>query len=65
MFETWHHNAKSGSEWSVDHHARVRASKGKYLSIGPDRRECTSVQIWARWFHATFPGNICRENPDG
>jgi hypothetical protein len=29
--------SKSGSKWSLSHHARVRASKGKYISIGPDR----------------------------
>jgi hypothetical protein len=29
----------------------VRASKGKYLSIGPDKGRCHLVQIRARWFH--------------
>jgi hypothetical protein len=42
----------------------VRASKGKYLSIGPDRGRCPPGQIQARWLHATFPGNPYRENPD-
>jgi hypothetical protein len=32
----WHHGAESGSEWILDHHAWVRASKGKCVSIGPD-----------------------------
>jgi hypothetical protein len=28
---------KSGSEWSLGHHVWVRVSKGKCLSIRPDR----------------------------
>jgi hypothetical protein len=49
---------KVGSEWILGHHVRVRASKGKYLSIGPGR----SIPI--RWLHVTFSGNPYRENLD-
>jgi hypothetical protein len=43
----------------------VRASMGKYLSIDEIGVDAPSVQIQARWFHATFPGNPYRKNPDG
>jgi hypothetical protein len=47
------------------HCAWVRASKGKYLSIGLDRGRCPPEQIHARWFHVTFLGKSYRENMDG
>jgi hypothetical protein len=34
----------------------------KHLSIGQDRGRCPPVQIWVRWFHATFLSNPYQEN---
>jgi hypothetical protein len=43
---------------------QVRASKGKYLSIGPDRVWCPPGGIQTTWFQVTFLVNPYQENPD-
>jgi hypothetical protein len=44
----------------------VRANMDKCLTIGLDKGGCPPlIQIWVRWFNASFSGSPYQENPDG